>query len=192
MPRILRSGQERGLKCISLLNHTIREILYNWEHPEFFIFIVQSLSLLIHTASPSPLTVSDLLPSRSPLSLLLDSTFGRKLPLAMEDTPTGRKASSATVTQGVVHSRNRKPIDDHAVTGAGQITTRQSILPVCLVTVLFFMWGFAYGLLDVFNALSECIEYQPGNVGWPSSSIFWGILHWTIDVLGLDCPSFWI
>jgi FHS family L-fucose permease-like MFS transporter len=42
-------------------------------------------------------------------------------------------------------------VDDHAVTGAAEITTRQSIIPVSLVTVLFFMWGFAYGLLDVLN-----------------------------------------
>lgn len=32
------------------------------------------------------------------------------------------------------------------------ITLRQSIFPVSLVTVLFFLWGFAYGLLDVLNA----------------------------------------
>lgn len=34
----------------------------------------------------------------------------------------------------------------------GEITLKESIIPVCLVTVLFFMWGFAYGLLDVLNA----------------------------------------
>lgn len=45
----------------------------------------------------------------------------------------------------------RGSVDDHAVTGAGEITTRQSIIPVSLVTILFFMWGFAYGLLDVLN-----------------------------------------
>ena len=43
-------------------------------------------------------------------------------------------------------------IDDHAVTGRGEITLRESIVPVALVTILFFMWGFAYGLLDVLNA----------------------------------------
>lgn len=52
----------------------------------------------------------------------------------------------------VANAHKRQPIDDHAVTGAGEITVRQSILPVCLVTILFFMWGFAYGLLDVLNA----------------------------------------
>lgn len=58
-----------------------------------------------------------------------------------------RQNSSASATQ-----TQRKVVDDHAVTGAGEITLRQSILPVSLVTILFFMWGFAYGLLDVLNA----------------------------------------
>lgn len=37
-------------------------------------------------------------------------------------------------------------------TSHSTITLRQSIYPVSLVTVLFFLWGFAYGLLDVLNA----------------------------------------
>ncbi|KAF2192519.1 glucose/galactose transporter [Zopfia rhizophila CBS 207.26] len=59
-----------------------------------------------------------------------------------------RRPSAA---EAIANSRRRQSIDDHAVTGAGEITTRQSIVPVALVTVLFFMWGFAYGLLDVLN-----------------------------------------
>lgn len=46
----------------------------------------------------------------------------------------------------------RKSVDNRVVTGASQLTTRQSIVPVCLVTLLFFLWGFAYGLLDVLNS----------------------------------------
>lgn len=53
--------------------------------------------------------------------------------------------------EAIANSRRRNSINDEEVTGAGQITTRQSIIPVSLVTVLFFMWGFAYGLLDVLN-----------------------------------------
>ncbi|CAG8948821.1 hypothetical protein HYFRA_00001944 [Hymenoscyphus fraxineus] len=53
---------------------------------------------------------------------------------------------------GLFKKRDASAIDDHAVTGAGEITLRESILPVSLVTILFFMWGFAYGLLDVLNA----------------------------------------
>ena len=32
-----------------------------------------------------------------------------------------------------------------------KISGRESIVPVALVTILFFLWGFAYGLLDVLN-----------------------------------------
>ncbi|KAF2454119.1 L-fucose permease Glucose/galactose transporter-like protein [Lineolata rhizophorae] len=46
----------------------------------------------------------------------------------------------------------RKSVSDKQVTGASQLTTRQSIVPVTLVTILFFLWGFAYGLLDVLNS----------------------------------------
>ncbi|KAF2692044.1 glucose/galactose transporter [Lentithecium fluviatile CBS 122367] len=60
----------------------------------------------------------------------------------------GRRPSAV---EAMAQARRRQSIDDHAVTGAGEITTRQSIIPVSLVTVLFFMWGFAYGLLDVLN-----------------------------------------
>lgn len=31
------------------------------------------------------------------------------------------------------------------------MTLRQSLFPICLVTVLFFLWGFSYGLLDTLN-----------------------------------------
>ncbi|KAK3317464.1 major facilitator superfamily domain-containing protein [Cercophora scortea] len=36
-------------------------------------------------------------------------------------------------------------------TRAAELTLRQSIYPLCLVTVLFFLWGFSYGLLDTLN-----------------------------------------
>jgi MFS transporter, FHS family, L-fucose permease len=40
---------------------------------------------------------------------------------------------------------------DHETTKAAELTLRQSIYPICLVTVLFFLWGFSYGLLDTLN-----------------------------------------
>ncbi|KAE8441534.1 hypothetical protein EG329_004880 [Mollisiaceae sp. DMI_Dod_QoI] len=36
-------------------------------------------------------------------------------------------------------------------TRAAELTLRQSIYPLALVTVLFFLWGFSYGLLDTLN-----------------------------------------
>ncbi len=67
----------------------------------------------------------------------------------------------------------KAPIDDHAVTGAGHITTRESILPVCLVTILFFMWGFAYGLLDVLNAhFQTALNISQGQSGGLQAAYF--------------------
>ena len=54
-------------------------------------------------------------------------------------------------SDAIANDRRRKSVNDQVVTGAGETTTRQSIIPVALVTVLFFMWRFAYGLLDVPN-----------------------------------------
>lgn len=42
-------------------------------------------------------------------------------------------------------------VADNEVTPAAALTVRQSLFPVFLVTILFFLWGFAYGLLDVLN-----------------------------------------
>jgi FHS family L-fucose permease-like MFS transporter len=57
-----------------------------------------------------------------------------------------------SAVEAIAVSRHRKSVADKTVTGASQITTRQSIVPVTLVTILFFLWGFAYGLLDVLNS----------------------------------------
>lgn len=40
---------------------------------------------------------------------------------------------------------------DDKRTNASDLTLRESIYPLCLVTVLFFLWGFSYGLLDTLN-----------------------------------------
>ncbi|KAF2464312.1 L-fucose permease Glucose/galactose transporter-like protein [Lindgomyces ingoldianus] len=57
-----------------------------------------------------------------------------------------------SATEAIAVNRRRKSVSDRQITGASQITTRQSIVPVSLVTTLFFLWGFAYGLLDVLNS----------------------------------------
>ncbi|KAH7407962.1 major facilitator superfamily domain-containing protein [Cadophora sp. MPI-SDFR-AT-0126] len=42
-------------------------------------------------------------------------------------------------------------VRDDAITKGANLTLRESLLPLSLVTILFFLWGFAYGLLDVLN-----------------------------------------
>jgi FHS family L-fucose permease-like MFS transporter len=41
--------------------------------------------------------------------------------------------------------------DDSRRTKAAELSVRESLYPLCLVTTLFFLWGFSYGLLDVLN-----------------------------------------
>lgn len=36
-------------------------------------------------------------------------------------------------------------------TKAAELTLRESIFPIALVTTLFFLWGFSYGLIDTLN-----------------------------------------
>ncbi|KAK4183354.1 putative mfs ral substrate transporter [Podospora australis] len=40
---------------------------------------------------------------------------------------------------------------DHQHTKASELTVRGSLFPLCLVTILFFLWGFSHGLLDTLN-----------------------------------------
>ncbi|KAI9688575.1 MAG: hypothetical protein M1822_001524 [Bathelium mastoideum] len=50
-----------------------------------------------------------------------------------------------------IFKRNSLKTSDHKRTRAAELTLRQSIYPLCLVTILFFLWGFSYGLLDTLN-----------------------------------------
>jgi FHS family L-fucose permease-like MFS transporter len=63
-----------------------------------------------------------------------------------------QQARRPSVAEVVDEQVRRKSVDNRVVTGASALTVRQSIVPVTLVTILFFMWGFAYGLLDVLNS----------------------------------------
>ncbi|KAH6622487.1 major facilitator superfamily domain-containing protein [Boeremia exigua] len=52
---------------------------------------------------------------------------------------------------GKFFKKNALKNSDSARTRAAELTLRQSLLPLCLVTVLFFLWGFSYGLIDTLN-----------------------------------------
>ncbi len=56
--------------------------------------------------------------------------------------------------------QHRKGVSNRGLTGASALTVKQSIFPIALVTVLFFLWGFAYGLLDVLNAKFQNCKCQ--------------------------------
>ncbi|KAJ6135975.1 hypothetical protein N7512_001135 [Penicillium capsulatum] len=48
-------------------------------------------------------------------------------------------------------TRSGLRVDNRKTTSAATLTLRQSLWPLSLVTILFFLWGFAYGLLDTLN-----------------------------------------
>ena len=74
--------------------------------------------------------------------------FGRKEEPALAEVLTQRRPSNVEAMNQV----HRKSVSNKGLTGASALTVRQSIFPIILVTTLFFLWGFAYGLLDVLNA----------------------------------------
>ncbi|KAJ9267330.1 hypothetical protein DTO195F2_563 [Paecilomyces variotii] len=48
-------------------------------------------------------------------------------------------------------SRSGLRVNNNQVTNAASLTLRESLWPLTIVTLLFFLWGFAYGLLDTLN-----------------------------------------
>lgn len=73
-------------------------------------------------------------------------SFGRKEEPEIADViaQQDRRPSHADV----VVQRGQSVSNNRGLTGASALTVKQSIIPITLVTVLFFLWGFAYGLLD--------------------------------------------
>jgi fucose permease len=56
-----------------------------------------------------------------------------------------------------------------------KLTNKQSIMPLALTTILFFLWGFAYGLLDVLNSQFQLIVHMtPGQEVGLHSAYFSG------------------
>lgn len=58
-----------------------------------------------------------------------------------------------------------------------QMTNRESIFPISMVTILFFIWGFEYGLLAVLNAQFQRVAmWSPGQSSAAHSAYFAGYL----------------
>lgn len=72
--------------------------------------------------------------------------FGKREEPTPDEIREQRKPSNSEI------NTRKKSVSNRGLTGASALTVKQSILPITLVTILFFLWGFAYGLLDVLNA----------------------------------------
>ncbi len=49
--------------------------------------------------------------------------------------------------------------------GLPYVTTRESVFPISVVTVVFFIWGFEYGLLDVLNQQFQRVAHMSSGQG---------------------------
>lgn len=82
---------------------------------------------------------------------------------------SGRATLGSPVFQDFISTPVRKSIV--------RLTNRESIFPVAMVTVLFFIWGFEYGLLATLNAqFQEVAKTTPGQVVGLRSAYYAGYL----------------
>ncbi|KAH6639634.1 major facilitator superfamily domain-containing protein [Boeremia exigua] len=108
-------------------------------------------------------------PPDSPMSkppVALSALRGADEPLGMMDfltspdttdfPQTNRASTAVTMAPTLSTRRNSITFFDFVDTGQKKNITlrsnRESIYPVLMVTILFFIWGFAYGFLDVLNS----------------------------------------
>lgn len=95
--------------------------------------------------------------------------FGKKHEPEIEEVLSQRRPSNVEA----MNQLHRKSVSNKGLTGASALTVKQSILPVALVTILFFMWGFAYGLLDVLNAkFQTALNITPAKAGGLQGAYF--------------------
>lgn len=87
-----------------------------------------------------------LLPQTCLKETTIDKMFGKR------EEPTPAEVLDQHQPSHAEVNTHQKSVSKTGLTGASALTVKQSILPITLVTILFFLWGFAYGLLDVLNA----------------------------------------
>lgn len=119
--------------------------------------------------SPMSLPRAPMSPPRSPVDMVHsrrsdEGEMGMMDFLTTPDMTHAPLQQSHTAMATVGTTRSRTPsltifdfvnIKNHK--NMTKMTNRESIAPVALVTILFFLWGFAYGLLDVLNQQFQLI-----------------------------------
>jgi len=65
--------------------------------------------------------------------------FGKSEEPEIQEVLQRRRPSAAEATSAA--NTHRKSVSNRGLTGASALTVRQSIYPITLVTILFFLWG---------------------------------------------------
>ena len=84
--------------------------------------------------------------------------------LTTPETTPATLQHTQTAAATVATTRSRTPsltifdfVNDNQARSMVKLTNKQSYFPLALVTILFFLWGFAYGLLQVLNQQFQTI-----------------------------------
>lgn len=84
--------------------------------------------------------------------------------LTTPETTPAMLQRTHTAAATVATTRSRTPsltifdfVNDNQARSMVKLTNKQSYFPLALVTILFFLWGFAYGLLQVLNQQFQII-----------------------------------
>ena len=85
--------------------------------------------------------------------------------LTTPDSPTTLRKRDTTLTIDTRKTRSASltPFDFVNMSGSKSLvkmSNRESLAPIGFVTILFFLWGFAYGLLDILNSQFQLIVHM--------------------------------
>lgn len=70
--------------------------------------------------------------------------WGKKQEPEINEVLEQRRPSAA---EAMEHTHDKKSVSNRGLTGASALTVRQSIYPIALVTLLFFLWGLLFTFL---------------------------------------------
>ncbi|MCJ1392249.1 hypothetical protein MMC18_005116 [Xylographa bjoerkii] len=83
----------------------------------------------------------------------------------LTNTPSRNRTSSATYLD-FYNMKEKKPMT--------KLSNKESLVPLALVTILFFLWGFAYGLLDVLNSQFQVVAGTTSSQGSGLHAAYYG------------------
>ncbi|KAH9844831.1 Major Facilitator Superfamily [Teratosphaeria destructans] len=100
----------------------------------------------------------------------------------MTELPVHLQRTNTAATNSSRHTRPEAPtffdfVENDSKKSMVSLTNRESIFPISAVTILFFIWGFEYGLLDVLNAQFQRVAHMtPGQSTGIHSAYYAGYL----------------
>ncbi|MCJ1431924.1 hypothetical protein MMC27_001280 [Xylographa pallens] len=89
----------------------------------------------------------------------------KNLQTRVTNTPS-RSETPSTAYLDFYNMKEKKPMT--------KLSNKESLVPLALVTILFFMWGFAYGLLDVLNSQFQVVAGTTSGQGLGLHAAYYG------------------